>query len=522
MNRVVNSAQMKAFDKNTIEYHGIPSLVLMERAALSVAEELEQGKYPFGSFDLAHVLIVCGGGNNGGDGIAIARILHLAGKKVSVCQLGDPKRMSEDCKSQEFIAKSYGVPFVNNPNYSEYTTIVDAVFGVGLSRTIEGKYKDAILNMNQSSAKVMAVDIPSGINADNGHILGCAVQADATVTFAYAKAGHLLYPGKQNTGILRVKDIGIYADPGFFVQENIKISNCKVSHENEYQGFCYDMLEQYSMEKEDLSLIPKRNASGNKGTFGKVLIVAGSKGMAGAAVLCAHAAMRCGSGMAKVITHDSNRAVLQQAVPEVMTGTYEEVEDAIRELKKGLEWADVVVCGCGLGRDSLAEEIVSFIIHECTLPLVLDADALNIISEHMEWLDAVSTECIITPHLGEMSRLTKQNIDDIRNEMIKTAISFAKRYRLTCVLKDAATCTASSDGRVYFNTSGNSGMASAGSGDVLAGMIGGLLAVGTSEVYAGALGAYLHGLCGDKAKSCYGESYMMAGNIIESLAYYLK
>lgn len=205
MKRIVNSSEMKALDKNTIEHHEIPSMVLMERAALSVVEELKQPE-----FDLTNTLVVCGGGNNGGDGIAIARLLHLAGKKVSVCQLGNPERMSDDCRMQTMIASSYGVTFVNNPIYSEYTTIVDAIFGVGLSRIIEGKYKDAIEQMNQSGSKVLAVDIPSGINADNGQMMGCAVQADVTVTFAYPKVGHCLYPGKSYCGNLYVKDIGIY------------------------------------------------------------------------------------------------------------------------------------------------------------------------------------------------------------------------------------------------------------------------------------------------------------------------
>lgn len=491
MKQVVTSSEMKVLDKNTIENHGIPSLVLMERAALAVVEELYN--HPF---DLTNVLVVCGSGNNGGDGIAIARLLHLAGVRVSVCQLSKTQRMSEDCRNQTMIAYSYQVPFVNNPIYSEYTTIVDAIFGVGLSRTIEGIYKDAIEKINQAPARVMAVDIPSGINADNGQILGCAVQADVTVTFAFIKIGHCLYPGKQYSGITLMKDIGIYE----------KREELLESHQK-----------RYIFEPDDLKLIPARKTDGNKGTFGKVLVVAGSEGMAGAAILCARSVMRCGAGMAKVITHTSNRIILQQSIPEVMVGTYNNQEDAIEQLNLGLQWADVVVCGCGLGTDALAEYIVSYIIKNTLLPLVLDADALNVLSRHKEWLDECSVDCTITPHLGEMSRLCEKSIKEIKDNLIDTAMTFAKEHKVYCVLKDAVSCIASPDGCVYLNTSGNCGMATAGSGDVLAGIIAGLLAIHVPQSYAAALGTYVHGLAGDKAKEKYGESYMMAGDIIESL-----
>lgn len=494
MKRIVDAGKMQSIDRYTIEYHKIPSLVLMERAALSVVEELEHGSCEFGSFDLSNVLVVCGNGNNGGDGIAIARLLHLSGRKVAVYQLGDFARMSEDCKIQTSIAESYGVTFINNPEYSEYTTIVDAVFGVGLSRAVEGKYKDTFNDINLASAKVVSVDIASGIRADNGQVLGCCVDADMTVTFAYAKIGHMLYPGKAFSGSLRVKDIGIYTDSG----------NC------------------FYLEASDLEKIPKRKPDGNKGTFGKVLILAGSEGMAGAAVLCAQAVMRCGAGMAKVVTHTTNRPIVQQLVPEVMTGTYKDIDEVILEIDKGLAWADVVVCGCGLGTDSLAVQALSYLLENCSLPLVLDADALNIISKHMQWLERITTDCIITPHLGEMSRLTQEPVNTIRDNIIGIACSFSEKYKIQCVLKDAVSCIAVPDGSVYLNTSGNSGMATAGSGDVLAGMIAGLLAVHTPLSIAGALGVYLHGLCGDKAKSIFGESYMMARDIIEQICSYLR
>lgn len=497
MKRIVNSKEMKSLDFNTIEHHGIPSMVLMERASLAVFEELQ-------TFDLRNTLVVCGAGNNGGDGIAVARLLHLSGRKVSVCQLGNTDRMSDDCRKQTTSAQSYGVPFVNNPIYSEYTTIVDAIFGVGLSRNIEGKYRDAIEEINKSTAKVMAVDIPSGINADNGQILGCAVRADKTVTFAYKKVGHCLYPGKMYSGELIVSDIGIY--------EPLKHKEC-----SQEQNKLELLNNRYYLEKDDLQLIPKRHPDGNKGTFGKVLVIAGSEGMAGAAILCARAVMRSGAGMVKILTHESNRVIIQQSIPEAMVGTYLLKEDAIEELEKGLFWADVVVCGCGLGTSTISVEIVSHLMRMCTLPLVLDADGLNIISTHMELLEQMKNTCIVTPHLGEMSRLTGLFIKDIKENLIDTALDFSRKYNVHCVLKDAVSCITTPNQMVYLNVSGNCGMATAGSGDVLAGVLAALLAVKTPVEYVGALGAYIHGLAGDRVKENYSEAFLMAGDLINEL-----
>lgn len=493
MKRIVNSQEMKALDRNTIEHHQIPSLVLMERAALAVVQELQ-------SFDLTNTLVVCGSGNNGGDGIAVARILHLAGQltdqKVSVFFAGNPDHMSDDCRKQTIIARSYGVTFVNNPIYSEYTTIVDAIFGVGLSRTVEGSYKTVIEKINSAGKTVVAVDIPSGINADDGAIMGCAVKADLTVTFAFAKVGHLLFPGKAYTGHLKVHDIGIY-DQG-------------------YENFSE---ERFLFEKEDLRLIPLRKADGNKGTFGKVLIVAGSEGMAGAAILCGKAAMRSGCGMVKIITHESNRLIIQQTLPESMLGTYTTWEDALDELKKGLAWATVAAVGPGIGVNPISEKMVSHFIENGEIPLVLDADALNILSRTPDLLYQKKSSCFLTPHIGEMSRLTGQTIQEIKEHLIDTAKCFSQKYKVHCVLKDAVTCTAVPENKIYLNHFGNSGMATAGSGDVLTGILAGLLGVHTPEEYCGALGVLIHSLAGDGAKEKYGESFLTASDLIEELQY---
>ncbi len=480
---------MRALDHNTIKKHNIPSLVLMERAALAVFEQLQ-------SYDLTNTLVVCGSGNNGGDGIAIARLLHLAGQKVSIFQLGNPNHQSDDCRNQTISALSYGVTFVNNPVYSEYTTIVDAIFGVGLSRMVEGKYKAVIEAINQCEVPVVAVDIPSGINADDGAVMGCAIRADATVTFAFAKTGHLLYPGREYTGRLIICDIGIY--------------------ENGYEDF---EIGKFVFEKSDLRFIPRRRTDGNKGTFGKVLIIAGSKGMAGAALLCSRAAMRSGCGMVKIITHESNRIIMQQSIPEAMISTYTTWEEAITELEKGLAWATVVAAGPGIGVNDISEKMISYLIRNCSLPLVLDADALNVLSSHLDLLKEKKAQCIITPHLGEMSRLTGRSIKEIKGNFIDTAKAFSEKYQICCVLKDAVTCVATADHKIFLNCLGNSGMATAGSGDVLTGIIASLVAQNTPIDYCGALGTFIHGLAGDAAKEKCGEAFLMAEDLIKELQY---
>lgn len=487
MKTIVTAAQMRELDKNTIEKHHIPSAVLMERAALAVVEALS-------GFDLTRTLVICGDGNNGGDGIAVARMLHKKGIFVEVYQPGKGVHASTECALQEQIARSYKVTWVNNPDFSEYTTIVDALFGVGLARPIEGDYAALVEQVNKSPAEVLAVDMPTGIHADHGHVMGTAVKADCTVSFAFAKAGQLLYPGSAYCGRLTVCDIGIY---------------------EESQGYKPGL---YALEKQDLSLIPARMPDGNKGTFGKALLVAGSYGMAGASYLSGLAAMRTGCGMLRIVTPEENREILQRLLPEAMVAAYRTTGEALALIGEGLDWADVAGVGPGLGRDDTADDLVQYMLRECRKPLVVDADGLNILSAHMDWLEERRGPCIVTPHPGEMARLSGKTAAEIRENSPASARVFAKAYGVCCVLKDARTCTALPDGTVYINTTGNCGMATAGSGDVLTGIIMGLLAQGTPFAQCAALSVLLHGLAGDSGKEKYGTAYLMAGNLIEELA----
>lgn len=491
MRQAVNAAQMKYLDDNTMEHHRIGQMVLMERAALAVVEEMR-------SFDLTRVLVICGSGNNGGDGIAIARILHLKGVPVDLFFVGNPEKKSTGCTDQWAIADSYGTRWINNPNYSEYTTIVDALFGVGLSRPVVDNYAEVIHSVNVSGVPVVAVDIPSGICADTGNVLGCAIKADLTVTFAFEKVGQLLPMGKQHCGRLILKDIGIYQSRKDMVEK---------------QSTSYHII-----EASDLKRIPVRSEYGNKGTFGKVLLIAGSKEMPGASVLCGQAVLRTGSGMLKIVAPVENRQIIASTLPEAMIAGYTTEDEAVVQIKKGLSWADVVVVGPGIGTGTNAAAMVQYVMEYCRLPLVLDADGLNIISQNMDWLKKKLCPCILTPHMGELARLLGQSVSKVKEDFFEKVQSFANEYEIQCICKDSVTCTVMPNGSIFINQTGNCGMATAGSGDVLTGIIGGLLSVGTLIQDAGVLGVYIHGMAGDLAKEKYGSAHMVAGDLIKELA----
>lgn len=501
----VTGGQMKQIDRDTIGRIGIPSMVLMERAALAVADAVEQlADAKESGRRTARVLVACGTGNNGADGIAAGRLLHLRGYDVTVLLAGNPEHASEEHRSQQIIAENLGVPVVEYQDFipGSCDIIVDAVLGIGLERNVEGQYRELLLMLRAGKdRKVVAVDIPSGIHADTGHVMGTALQADVTVTFGYRKTGMLLYPGRTYAGRVQVADIG-FSDVSL-------------------QETGWDAL---VLEQEDLKRLPARQADSNKGTYGKLLLVAGSRGMSGAAYLGALAAYRTGAGLVKILTVEENRAILQGQIPEAIVETYqrEEAEESSSAFTDFMEqqcsWADAIVLGPGLSREPYAGNLVETILAHAYVPIVIDADGLNLIAGCPE-LSAYYTEnIIITPHIGEMARLTKKTVSDIKESPAAAAAEYAGRYGVTCVLKDAATVIAGRDGEIYLNTSGNSGMAKAGSGDVLAGVIGGLLAQGAEPVDAASLGVYLHGLAGDRAAKMLGKRSILAHEIADNLA----
>ncbi len=494
MEYLVNAREMKNCDKNTIEFYKMPSEVLMERAALAVVEKIRQQGY-----DTTHVLAVCGNGNNGGDGVAAARILCEQGVSVSILLVDQNHPYSDGMQKQLSIAESYGMHIINEWEDVGYTLILDAIFGIGLSRQIEGKTAELIRRINEAKAPVVAVDIASGISADNGNILGCAVKADMTVTFAFKKLGQLLYPGADHTGRLFVCDIGI----------------TKKSWLGKKPSY-------FAMEKEDLKFLPKRENHSNKGSYGKVLLIAGSANMGGAAVFASAAAYASGCGLVKVFTAEENRTALLTHVPEAILSIYAGKKLDRNELIESIKWADVVAIGPGIGTEPVAREMVKTVLEAAAVPVVMDADALNILSEDINLLLRPHTEIIVTPHPSEMARLAGASVSYIKDNLIMQAEEFAREYNVICVLKDARTVCAIPYGKTYLNLSGNHGMATAGSGDVLCGLIAGLTAQGVRPELAAPLGVYIHGLSGDVMVKRRGYHGLMAGDLPDGIKKVMK
>lgn len=489
MEYLPNGAQMKEADRYTMQKLSIPSLTLMERAAKACVRILKKK-----GISLSHICVVCGAGNNGGDGFAIARMLKEEGRRVTVVMAGNRDRLTEEASYEKKLFEKTGGTLCDDLPKDEYSIIIDALFGVGLCREITGKYSDIIEKMNACSAYKAAVDIPSGISADTGRILGTAFKADITITFQAQKLGLLLFPGREYAGEIAAADIGI--------SERLFADDPQVAYMPD--------------QKEYQKMLPDRKADSHKGTFGKVLLIAGSKGMAGAAYLNALGAYRMGAGLVRIYTAEENRAILQGQLPEAVVTAYESVDE--EEMIRLLGWADAVCIGSGIGVNEKSRKILHTVTEHVSVPCVIDADGLNLLAENKKYMEALKgKEVILTPHMMEFSRLTGKSLQEIRNDRMGVLRSFTEKEEVTCILKDARTMILSGKGRVCVNVSGCAAMAKAGSGDVLAGITAGLLAQGTAIETAGILGAYLHGKAGEYAAARKGQYSILAREIAESL-----
>ena len=487
----VNAAQMKAADQYTIQKLGVPSLELMEHAAQACVQVLEDEKV-----DLSHVCVVCGSGNNGGDGFAIARILQNNRYSVETFCVGNPEHYTEETQEQMHRLQECGGKITYGmPQEDSYSVIIDAVFGVGLSRKVEGRYRQVIEQMNRMRGIKFAVDIPSGLSATTGCILGCAFKADYTVTFQLKKIGLELSQGRTMAGRVIVPDIGISTDSICEDQEIVRTAGKDIYRK----------------------MLPDRPEDSNKGTYGRLLVIAGSKGMAGAAYLNAHAAYMTGAGLVRIYTSSDNREILQTLLPEAVITTYEEYNK--EELLSLLTWADGVCIGSGLGMSRLSEKILKTMIEYVKVPCLIDADGLNLLAENKNYLNQMAERrFVITPHMKEMSRLTGISVEELKADRIQILKDFSSRYRITCVLKDSRTLIASEEKGIRMNLTGNSAMAKAGSGDVLAGVISGWMVQGKEAEDAAELGTYIHGLSGDLAKFEKGVYSVMARDLIEYIS----
>lgn len=487
----VNAAQMKAADQYTIQKLGVPSLELMEHAAQACVQVLEDEKV-----DLSHVCVVCGSGNNGGDGFAIARILQNNRYSVETFCVGNPEHYTEETQEQMHRLQECGGKITYGmPQEDSYSVVIDAVFGVGLSRKVEGRYRQVIEQMNRMRGTKFAVDIPSGLSATTGCILGCAFKADYTVTFQLKKIGLELSQGRTMAGRVIVPDIGISTDSICEDQEIVRTAGKDIYRK----------------------MLPDRPEDSNKGTYGRLLVIAGSKGMAGAAYLNAHAAYMTGAGLVRIYTSSDNREILQTLLPEAIITTYEEYNK--EELLSLLTWADSVCIGSGLGMSRLSEKILKTVIEYVKVPCLIDADGLNLLAENKNYLNQMAERrFVITPHMKEMSRLTGTPVEELKADRIQILKDFISRYRITCVLKDSRTLIASEEKGIRMNLTGNSAMAKAGSGDVLAGVISGWMVQEKEAEDAAELGTYIHGLSGDLAKFEKGVYSVMARDLIEYIS----
>ena len=516
MEYLVTQSEMKQYDNNTIEKLKVPSIVLMERAALVTVEQLRK---ELGDSDY-RILVVAGCGNNGGDGFAIGRLLMLEGCKVDYVLVGSRDKCSMETALQLEILEKYGHRPYDRIPQGEYDIVIDAVFGVGLSRNVEGIYADAISKINEMDAYVCAVDIPSGIHADSGKVLGCAVWADLTVTYGFYKLGEFLYPGAGYCGKIICGKMGI-----------------------DEHGFFGEQPKWYTYTSFDDVKLPKRRPNGNKGTFGKVLVIAGCDTMCGAALMSARSVFYMGAGMVKIVTASKNRDIIQQSLPEAMLTVYdnglwtggEPDPEFANTFKEALKWADCVLIGPGIGMGKAAEWMLEYCIQNTELPMVIDADGLNLLAKKLNKKEVnsnegfikpdgnVSREIVLTPHMGEFARLYDCDIQNAVQNITIYPQKLADKLGATVVCKDARTVVAAYDKEVnYINSSGNSGMATAGSGDVLAGMITGLMAQGMKAAEAGVTGVYLHGCAGDMAADVNGGRSMMATDILEQMKEILK
>lgn len=500
MDYVLTGTSSKQVDFYCIREMGIPSLVLMERAALAVAEETisylrKTEKRENG------VMIISMPGNNGADGLAAARLISEAGYLCNICVIGDIGRATEEFNVQLHIMKQMGLEVtycgteesVEDLEIPENVVIVDALFGIGLSREVSGKYAEIIRKINASDNYVISVDIASGLNPATGCVMGIAVEADKTVTFGTRKAGHLLGEGKKYSGTVVVKDVGF-----------VKCAYEKVKAANPFEVYeCFDVR--------DMRIIPKRSRTSNKGTYGTINVIGGGADMAGAAALSATAAYRCGTGLVRIFAGENNLTALKILIKEAVIREFSEFDvNSISDKK------DIIIIGPGL---SVTEEAAGLVrnVLSAKCKIVIDADALNVISRNRILLECLNENVVITPHIKEMARLMEKETDYIRENIVQCAREFSLKYGCVTVIKDAATVVSSPAGKIIINTTGNSGMSKGGSGDVLAGIIGGLISQNLSVYEAAGMGVYLHGLAGDYAAAEKGEYSLLSSDILEKL-----
>ncbi|RPI05385.1 MAG: NAD(P)H-hydrate dehydratase [Ignavibacteriae bacterium] len=513
MQRIVSAEEMRWCDETAIKSCGIPGLLLMENAGRSIADVLKQ-KFP--QRESRKVLVVCGKGNNGGDGFVIARLISNSCARVDVLLVPAPSELKGDAKVnyailQKLAGKSsshirllrYSKKILSSLSQSaKPDIIIDALFGTGFTGPVRKPYTDIIEWINKQELPVVSADIPSGVNGTTGVVENCSVQADITVTLGVMKSGLLCNQGREVAGAVSVADIGI---PRAITEDQ--------------------RLKTALVDKEDVRrTLPRRSIHAHKYSVGKVLVLAGSKGLTGAAALCSTAAMRAGAGAVVLGTPEPVYSILARKMTEVMTTPLPATDqgtlslNAIDGIRERLSWSDVLLIGPGLSQNPETQELIFKLLLEYHGKILVDADGLNAIAARgVSKFRSARASLILTPHVGEFSRLINIPPIEVERHRIESARILAKRLNAVVVLKGVPTVTASSDGSCILNSTGNPGMATAGSGDVLSGIIAGLWAQGMSDEEAAYASVYLHGLAGDLAAKKMGERSLLAQDLIQYL-----
>ncbi len=504
---LVSTAEtMRDLDRRAIEEIGIPGIVLMENAGRGCAEAIHRH---YGPFTRKLLVILAGRGNNGGDGLVIARYFHQWGFPVKAYLLSEIEKVRGEARTNLNICLNAKVPLDVVPDWEAFCSrmaditsahlFVDAMLGTGLASEVRGFYRQVIEFLNQRSVPLVAVDMPSGVDASTGRILGAAMRADMTLTMALPKAGLLIYPGAELAGHVEVVDIGF--PPALASGEAPSIQ----------------LLEGTELVR----LIHPRPEDSHKGDYGHLAVIAGSPGKTGAAALACMGALRMGTGLVTLGIPQSLNPIMEVKLTEVMTELLPETEQAtlstasLEAILRFLEGKDALALGPGLSRHPETAEVTRKLIRQCSIPCVVDADGVNAISGRLETLaERSGGPLALTPHPGEMARLLGCSTAEVQRDRLAIARRFAREYKVHLVLKGARTLVARPDGSVSINPTGNPGMASGGMGDVLTGMIGGLLAQGMPMGDALDLGVYLHGLTGDRVAEEKGSVGIIAGDLL--------
>ncbi len=514
---IVTASESRQFDQ-LAEQAGMPSLVLMENAALRLAEVVTQ------HFELdppKRIVILCGKGNNGGDGMALARHLSNIGFQVQVFLLAEPSELKGDAAINYKALFNFGVPvqpIVSSEQLPQLIEplksadlVVDALLGTGISGEVRGLYAEVILLITNYASRILSVDIPSGINSDTGEICGVAVRADATVTLGAIKLGLILFPGADYAGDLFVGSLGI---PDSLLTK-LNVRRFVATHE---------LVQR---------VLPPRHPNTHKGDYGRVLIIGGAPGMSGAAIMAGKAALRTGAGLAQVALPQSLNIAIEASTLEVMSFPLPETDagtialEALNVLSSRLEWADVIAVGCGISRNEQTQTFVRQLVAQVDKPMVIDADGIIALAGHSEILLQRKSLTVLTPHPGEMATLLRTKTEAVQRDRVGTTIKAASEFKSIVTLKGARSITASPDGTIFINLTGNAGMATGGSGDVLTGMIAALLAqtiIRQPQAHAlqsltetVATAVFLHGLAGDIASWEKGEVALIAGDLLDHL-----